>query len=81
MFRYMTQEQAILNGFTHHGSYYGIPLWLAPDHPDFPVSTKWEPMECVMTLFHYIEGFTRPILFPDDEPCFQFKIRRPIKNS
>lgn len=73
----MSEKEAANKGFTHHGSYFGIPVWLAPENPDFPVITKWEPMEYVMSLFIYIECFIRELC--DDEPSFQFKIIKEIK--
>lgn len=79
MFGYMTAKEAKELGFTHHGKYFGVPVWLAPDNPDFPVATKWEPMEYVMTLFHWIEQTMRPIMFPDSEPSFQFLIVKEIE--
>lgn len=71
MLGYMTAKEALENGFTHHGKYFGIPVWVAPDE-DFMVATKWAPMEHVMTAAHYIEGFLRSVFRPDDEPVFQF---------
>lgn len=71
MLGYMTAKEALENGFTHHGKYFGIPVWVAPDQ-DFMVATKWAPMEHVMTAAHYIEGFLRSVFRPDDEPVFQF---------
>lgn len=75
---HITESEALKNGFTHHGSYYGLPCWMAPDNPDNPVATKWAPMECILTLFILIEISVRPILFPEDEPFFQFKIIKKI---
>lgn len=71
MLGYMTAKEAVANGFTHHGKYFGIPIWVAPDK-DFMVATKWTPMEYVMTAAHYVEGFLRSVFRPDDEPVFQF---------
>lgn len=71
MLGYMTAKEAIGQGFTHHGKYFGIPLWVAPEK-DFMVATKWAPMEYVMSAFHVIEGFLREAFYPDDEPHFQF---------
>lgn len=71
MLGYISAKKAKELGFTHHGKYYGIPLWIAPDS-DFMVATKWAPMELVMTVFHYIEGFMAAVMRPDDEPNFQF---------
>lgn len=77
----ITAAEAQARGFTHHGKYYCIPVWLAPENPDFPVATKWAPMEYVMSMFQYIEGFMRSILFPDDEPCFQFVVMGEIRRT
>lgn len=77
MFGFVTKNEALELGFTHHASYYGIPLWITDD--EFPmVATKWEPLEHVMTLFHYIEGFMNTFS-PMDEQGFLFKIGPPIK--
>lgn len=78
MLGYMTAKEAVAHGFTHHGKYFGIPLWIAPDK-DFMVATKWAPMEIVMSLAHYVEGFLRSVFFPDDEPVFQFLLGQEIE--
>lgn len=78
MLGYMTSKEALAEGFTHHGKYYGIPLWVAP-HADFMVATKWAPMEYIMTAFHYAEWFIRSVIYPEDEPVFQFLVGEPIK--
>jgi hypothetical protein len=78
MLGYMTAKKALENGFTHHGKYYGIPIWVAPDK-DFMVATKWAPMEYVMTAFHYFEGFLSDMFFPDSEPTFQFLLGPEIR--
>ena len=79
MFGYMTEKEAIKAGMTHHGSYFGIPVWMAPDSDDFLCCAKWRPMDYLMIAFHHIEGEMRSFLFPDDEPCFQFKVGKPIR--
>ena len=73
---YVTASEAIELGFTHHGSYYGIPCWIGDVYGDFQVMTKWAPMEYVMTIFHYIEGFMNDAL--GREPSFMFKLRGKI---
>lgn len=78
MFGYMTEKEAIAHGFTHHGKYFGIPIWVAPD-TDFMVATKWAPMEHVMTVAHYIEGFLRAVFHPGEEPVFQFSLGKEIE--
>ena len=85
MFGYMTAREALAAGFTHHGSYYGVPCWIGgldtPPSEWLMVATKWAPMEYVMTFFHHVEGTLRPLLFPDDEPAFQFKVMQPIARA
>jgi hypothetical protein len=39
---YMTAAEAKGHGFTHHGSYYGMPLWLAPGAPGIQVAATAE---------------------------------------
>lgn len=80
MLGYMTAKEALQNGFTHHGKYFGIPCWIAPEK-DFMVATKWAPMEYVMTAFHHIEGFLQSVFYPDDEPGFNFMLGEEIENA
>lgn len=62
MLGYITEGQAKAEGFTHHGSYYGIPIWLGNLDDDGPtVAAKWAPMELAMKLAHHIEGFCQEI--------------------
>lgn len=77
MLGYMTAEQAKANGFTHHGKYYGIPIWMNDDEYAPMICTKWAPMEAVMTMFHYIEAFMASFLW--DEPMFMFKKGKAIQ--
>ena len=72
MLGYMTKKEALAGGFTHHGSYYGIPLWIGDPEGKFMVATKWAPMELLMTAAHYIEAFLEMVFFPDEEPGFRF---------
>lgn len=74
MLGYMTKREAIANGFTHHGKYFGIPVWLAPENASFPVATKWAPLEFLMPLVHWIEGTMVGLFYPDSEPAFQFLV-------
>jgi hypothetical protein len=74
---YMTVDEALKNGFTHHGKYYGIPVYLALDNFDFPVATKWAPMEGVMTVIAFIETYLR-IMF-DAGDFFQFAVMGEIE--
>lgn len=79
MLGYMTECQAKASGFTHHGSYYGIPVWIGDPHGECRVAAKWAPMECAMTAAHAVEGFLLATFFPDDEPAFRFVVKRPIQ--
>jgi hypothetical protein len=82
---WMTASDAINNGFTHHGRYFGIPVWLAPENSSFPVAVKWAPMEYIMTVAMFVECTLRPVFFSGDDPCFQFtvlgKIKRDTRNN
>lgn len=78
MLGYMTKKEALTLGFTHHGSYYGIPIWISDD--DIPmVAAKWAPFELVISVVHYIEGFMWPVFFPHEQPGFQFYYKDSIK--
>ena len=79
MLGYMTERQAKANNFTHHGSYYGIPVWIGDPHGEFRVATKWAPFEFLMSAAHGIEGFLRAMFFPDSPPAFRFVVKRPIQ--
>lgn len=81
MLGYMTANEAKSLGMTHHGKYFGIPVWIGgvDDHQSGPlVCTKWAPMEYVMSAAHHIEALLRSVMFPDCEPTFQFWVGRPI---
>lgn len=73
MLGYMTKREAVANGFTHHGWYFGIPCWIAPES-GFMVATKWAPFEYVMTAFHAIEQFLRLLFLPNEDPVCQFLV-------
>jgi hypothetical protein len=81
MLGYMTAKEALASGFTHHGKYFGIPVWVGNPGEEMLVAAKWAPMEYLMTAFHHIEGFMRSVLFPEDEPMFQFLIGPPIART
>lgn len=81
MFGYMTAKQAKAEGFTHHGSYLGIPIWIG-DIDRIPiVATKWEPMELTMTVFQHIDQTLRRIFWPHAEAGFLFQIHKPIGDT
>jgi hypothetical protein len=78
MLGYMTKKEALTIGFTHHGSYYGIPIWISDDYIPM-VAAKWAPMEYLMTFFHIMEGLMHSYFHPEDEPGFEFYFGKPIK--
>lgn len=78
MLGYITEKEAFELGFTHHGKYYGIPIWCAPEN-DMMVATKFFPFEYLMTAFCYIEGFLHAAFLPDQEPYFMFLVTDEIK--
>ena len=82
MLGYMTAAEALANGFTHHGKYFGVPIWIGgvdDAEAGLLVATKWAPLECVMTLLHHVERTLRPLIYPDEPPAFQFWVGAPIE--
>lgn len=81
MLGYCTKKEAIEHGCTHNGSYYGIPCWMGDIETDCPlVFAKWAPLDYLMVLFSYVEGFIWPMIHGADvEPAFMFKVKGEIK--
>lgn len=77
MLGYVSEKEARQNGFTHHASYYGVPIWWRS--ADHAVWCKHPVFEYLFDAAAWVESTMRPILFPDEEPCFQFKIGVKIK--
>lgn len=76
MLGWMTKADALKEGFTHYGSYFGIPVYMSdPDGEDFMVAAKHSWLEPLMTLFHYVEGFIASTFYPDAEPSFLFLVK------
>jgi hypothetical protein len=72
---YTTSAEALAHGFTHHGSYFGIPVWIGDLESDcLLVEPKHVALDPLMTLFHWIEGTLHALLYPDVPPVFQFKV-------
>ncbi|MHA6234269.1 hypothetical protein [Pseudomonas fluorescens group sp. PF-69] len=70
MLGYMTAREAKAEGFTNHGKYFGIPVWIGDPEGDFMVATKWAPMEYLMDVAHRIEGMIH--MMRGTEPSFMF---------
>ncbi|GJN50833.1 hypothetical protein [Pseudomonas tohonis] len=77
MLGYMTAQEAKSLGFTHHGKYYGIPVWVGDPHGDCMVATKWAPLELLMSLWHHVEGLCHAMR--GTEPTFMFLVGREIE--
>lgn len=81
MLGYMTAAKAKAAGFTHHASYYGIPVWMGDVDSEGPVvAAKWAPLDYLMELFCCVEGLLFQIVHgADAEPCFMFKLGKEIE--
>ena len=75
---YITERRAAEYGFTHHGKYFGIPVWMTVDGCPM-VAAKFAPCEYLITVGHYIEGFIRAMR--GMEPGFQFLATKEIPKS
>ena len=76
MLGYLTETNAIEEGYTHHGRYYRIPVWieLGYDENDFAMAAKWLPMEIAIIIMHHIEGLITSIFYPGAEPMFKVAV-------
>lgn len=75
----MTESKAAELGFTHHGSYYGIPIYVGNPEQECMVTTKawWlEPLFYVATC---MEGWCHVIR--NTQPSFMLKIHREIRSK
>lgn len=79
MLGYMTAKRARALGFTHHGKYFGIPVWIGEPDGEFRVAVKHPLLEYVMDAAVWIEGFLRDTFRPQDPPSFQFWVGAEIK--
>ena len=78
-FGWMTKVRAKDAGFTNHGSYYGIPLYITDDAAPM-VCPKHVLLEPVMDLFVSIEMFLFPIVHgAEAEPVFRFVVGKKIE--
>lgn len=79
MLGWVSEEQAAKEGFDYHASYYGIPIYWRNE--DNAVWCKHPILDPIMDVFTSIEQFMRPILFPMDEVCFQFRLVKEINKK
>ena len=78
MLGYLTAEEAKKVGFTNHGSYYGIPIYMTVEECPM-IATKVWWLEWLMTVCHYIEGSIYSLFLVDEEPAFCFTVKNEIK--
>jgi hypothetical protein len=55
MFTPTTAEQALSLGFTHHASYYGIPVWVNSDLTAFTASPKYRVTIPLVVAISFVE--------------------------
>lgn len=67
---YMSKAEALNEGFTHNGSYFGIPVYMTLENEPI-VAAKFMPFEYLMPIFMHIEGFLGSLM--GLEPVFRFK--------
>lgn len=81
MIGYTTAKMAKGLGCTHHGSYYGIPIWMGDIDSEAPlVFAKWAPLDLLMLAFSWIEGLLFPLVHgPEAQPMFMFKVGSEIE--
>jgi hypothetical protein len=79
MLGYMTKKKALQLGFTHHGSYFGVPIYIGDPDGKFMVTTKHWALDPLFDLMSAMEGWLRPIIYPDSPDTFQFKLGAEIK--
>ncbi|MFT4924665.1 MAG: hypothetical protein ACI8WB_000748 [Phenylobacterium sp.] len=52
---YMTRQRALRAGFTHHGSYHGIPMWMGGIDGVPIVCSKVTLLEHLVSFFRFFE--------------------------
>lgn len=79
MLGYITKKQAKNIGITHHGSYYGIPLWMGAIDGDSPmVFAKFYPFEFfLIPLITFIEQTINSIKGRPE--MYMFKVLKEIE--
>ncbi len=79
MLGYVTPQAALAAGCTHHGRYYGLPIWIGDLDDEAPlVMAKVAWLDWALDVIVHIEGALRDLFRPDDEPGFLFQVGAPI---
>lgn len=75
MMGYITAKEAKALGYTNHGKYFGIPIWIGDVYDEAPlVAAKFLPFEFVLYALHFLFAVHVAIFFPDEEPMFRFLV-------
>lgn len=69
----MTEQKAKELGFTHHGSYFGVPYGTCM------VTVKHPILDPLFDLMSVLEGVFRPLAHPENPAVFQFRLKGRIK--
>lgn len=67
--------------FDHHGSYYGVPIYMGDIGGQTYTMVKWVIMEPVFDLFEMLEPIMRRIFYGEDNVCFQFTVGKPFNQG
>ena len=81
MLGHMCLSEAKYTGYTHHASYYGIPVWVGgieDEDEEFITVAKWYPLEYLITVVQFLEGIVQAFSYPDEERSYQYSIKYPI---
>jgi hypothetical protein len=74
---YVSAAKAAADGYTHHGKYCGLPIWIkAAQEPE--IAFKWAPLDHVIKAIVWIDQTVRELQFPDAKPGFDIWQGPPI---
>ncbi|MGY3961417.1 hypothetical protein [Aeromonas popoffii] len=76
---FMTEQKAKELGFTHHGSYFGVPVYIGDPYGQCMVTTKHPILDPLFDLMGVLEGIFRPLIHPENPAVFQFRLKGRIK--
>lgn len=72
----MTIQQAVSEGYTHYGSYYGIKVYMrnVDTQDDLVIETEYEMLGSLIPYIGAVEMFFQSLYKPDDELGFNFVV-------
>lgn len=76
---FMTEQKAKELGFTHHGSYFGVPIYIGDPYGQCMVTVKHPILDPLFDLMGVLEGIFRPLVHPENPAVFQFRLKGRIK--